>query len=341
MITIKTILCPVDFFPASDAAVMYAASLAENYDAVIHLLHVITPVAAGTYEYAIDTTEIMKAMEESATREVTALKNKLKEAGVSSEFEVRVGDVYEEIKYAIEGLKPELVVMGTHGRRGVQRWFMGSTTEKLLRHSPVPLITISATGENVSPRFRRILVTTDFSDGTPDALAYAFSVAQENESRISLLHVVNDVTADVSGKYRESLTQGVEKQLEDLVPPEARTWCDVDTRVETGVPYRIILRTLEDEKVDLLVMNIHGKGMLDRALLGSTAERVVRVAPCPVMLIPPMKRKIKRRARSRSASAIARSLKTRSASAIARSLKTRSASAIARSLKNGGGRAAA
>src|SRR5437667_12412016 len=93
MITIKTILCPVDFFPASDAAVMYAASFAGNYDAVIHLLHVITPVAAGAYEYAIDTTDIMKAMEESATREVTASNNKLKEAGVSPEFEARGGDV--------------------------------------------------------------------------------------------------------------------------------------------------------------------------------------------------------------------------------------------------------
>ena len=133
MITIKKILCPVDFFPASDAAVMYAGSLAKNYDAVIHLLHVITPVATSTYEYAIDTTEIMKAMEQTARREVTNLKAKLKEAGVSAEFEVRVGDVYEEIKYAIEALKPELVVMGTHGRRGVERWFMGSTTEKLLQ----------------------------------------------------------------------------------------------------------------------------------------------------------------------------------------------------------------
>src|SRR5437762_756928 len=190
MITIKTILCPVDFFPASDAAVIYATSLARNYDAGIHLLHVITPVATSTYEYAIDTTEIMKSMEEAATREVTSLTARLKEAGVRSEFEIRVGDVYDEIKYAIEAVKPEIVVMGTHGRRGVERWFMGSTTEKLLRHSPVPLITISGTGEKaITPKFRRILVTTDFSDGTPDALAYAFSVAQENESRISLLHV--------------------------------------------------------------------------------------------------------------------------------------------------------
>jgi nucleotide-binding universal stress UspA family protein len=299
MISITKILCPVDFFPASDAAVNHAVSLAANYDARIHLLHVITPLLPTAYEYAIDTTEVMGSLEKSATEELNKLAARAKEAGVHADIEIRIGDVYQEIKQAIEDERPELLVMGTHGRRGVERWFMGSTTEKMLRHSPVPMLTISATGEKVStaPRFRRILVTTDFSDGTSDALAYAFSVAQENDARITLLHVIHDVSADVSGKYRDSLIQGVEKQLADLVPPEARNWCDVVTSVETGVPYRIILRTLEDERVDLLVMNIHGKGMLDRALLGSTAERVVRAASCPVMLIPPMKRKLKRRAR--------------------------------------------
>lgn len=299
MISIKKILCPVDFFPASDAAVSYAAGLASNYDAKLHLLHVTTPVVPVSFEYAIDTTEITKSMEQSSAEEMKKLAARAKEAGVAVTTEVRSGDVYDEITEAIEEMKPELVVMGTHGRRGVERWFMGSTTEKLLRRSPVPLVTISATGEQPgsSPMFRRILVTTDFSDGTTDALSYAFSVAQENESRITLLHVVHDVAADLSGKYRDSLVQGVRKQLEDLVPSETRNWCDVVTRVETGVPYRIILRTLEDEKIDLLVMNIHGKGMLDRALLGSNAERVVRAASCPVMLIPPMKRKLKRKAR--------------------------------------------
>jgi len=298
MITIKTILCPVDFFAASDAAVRYAAGLAANYGAGTHLLHVVTPVPVTAYEYAVDTSQITRSMEENAKTELMELAATVKQAGVNVEFEVRAGDAYEEIKRSIDAVKPQLLVMGTHGRRGVERWFMGSTTEKLLRHSPVPMITISATGEKAgTPRFKRILVTTDFSDGTSDALAYAFSVAQENEAQIKLLHVVHDVAADVSGKYRESLMQGVEKQLDDLVPVEATTWCDVKTQVEIGVPYRIILRVLEDEKIDLLVMNIHGKGMLDRALLGSTAERVVRVAPCPVMLIPPMKRKLRRKAR--------------------------------------------
>ena len=299
MITITRILCPVDFFPASDAAFNYAVGLAANYDARIHLLHVISPLFPTAYEYAINTGEIMNSLEKNAAEEMNVLVKRAKDAGVCADTEIRIGDVYEEIKYALEAEKPELLVMGTHGRRGVERWFMGSTTEKLLRHSPVPMVTIRATGEKVvdAHRFRRILVTTDFSDGTSDALAYAFSVAQENDSRITLLHVVHDVAADVSGKYRESLLKGVEKELSDLVLPEARNWCEVDTRVETGVPYRIILRALQDENIDLLVMNIHGKGMIDRALLGSTAERVVRAASCPVMLIPPMKRKLKRRAR--------------------------------------------
>jgi nucleotide-binding universal stress UspA family protein len=297
MISIKKILCPVDFFPASDAAAKYAASLAANYDATLHLLHVVSPIPPTAYDHMMNASEINKTMEDGAAEDMNNCMAKLRVRGLSVETEVRLGDVYDEIKRAIEEGKPDLIVMGTHGRRGVERWFMGSTTEKLLRHSPVPLVTITAAGDKLSAPPRRIMVTTDFSDGTTDALAYAFSVAQENESKVTLLHVLNDVAADLPGKYRGSLINGVGKQLEDMVPAEARHWCDIVTRVETGVPYRIIKRVLEDERVDLLVMNIHGKGMLDRALLGSTAERVVRTAGCPVMLVPPLKRKLKRRAR--------------------------------------------
>ena len=298
MINIKKILCPVDFFPASDAAVMYAAGLANNYDARLHLLHVITPVAPVAFEFPLNTVDLTKSLEESSMRELKALEARVRQTGAAVESEVWVGDVYDEIKRAIQVEKPDLIVMGTHGRRGAERWFMGSTTEKLLRHSPVPLLTISANGErSLPPKFRRILVTTDFSEGTSDALAYAFSVAQENESQVTLLHVLHEVSTELSIKYKDSLNNGVRKQLDDMVPPEARNWCDITPRVVSGVPYRIILRTIEDEKIDLLVMNIHGKGMLDRALLGSTAERVVRAASCPVMMIPPLRRKLRRKAR--------------------------------------------
>jgi len=297
MISVKKILCPVDFFPASDAAVKYAAGLAANYDATLHLLHVVGPVAPMAYEYMTNASEIIGSIEDSAAKEMNKRVTKLKVMGISSETEIRLGDVHDEIKQVIEEVKPDLIVMGTHGRCGVERWFMGSTTEKLLRHSPVPLVTISAAGEKLSTLPRKIMVTTDFSDGTPDALAYAFSVAQENESKVTLLHVVQDIATDLPGKHRSTLIDEVRNRLEEMVPAEARHWCDIVTRVETGVPYRIIKRVLEDERIDLLVMNIHGKGMFDRALLGSTAERVVRMAGCPVMMVPPLKKKLKRRAR--------------------------------------------
>jgi nucleotide-binding universal stress UspA family protein len=299
MITIKKILCPVDFFPASDMAVNYAVGLALNYDAKIHLLHVVTPGATPAYEFPVNMGEIVRSMEDAAAKEIEKIVTRVKDAGAAVESDVRVGDVHNEIKRAIDVVQPNLVVMGTHGSRGVERWLMGSTTERLLRHSPVPLLTISGNNGGASGelRFKRILVTTDFSEGTADALAYAFAMAQENDSRVTLLHVLHNVDdADLSREYRDLLRKGIQAELEELVPAEAKDWCDVVTRVETGTPYRIILRTLEDEKVDLLVMNIHGKGMLDRALLGSTAERVVRAARCPVMLIPPL-RKAKRKPR--------------------------------------------
>ena len=296
MITIKKILCPVDFFSASDRAVDYATGLAANYDSAMHLLHVVAPIVPTAYEYPVALADMVKSVEDAAWPEMNKLVAKVKTAGVAVEGEVRTGDVHDEIKRTIAAARPDLVVMGTHGRRTVERWFMGSTAERLLRHCPVPLVTMTAAGEQpAATRFRRILVTTDFSAGTPDALAYAFSVAQENESRITLLHVIHDIPADVSGKYRDPLITGVRKELEDLVPAEARNWCEVEARVESGPPYRLILRILEEEEVDLLVMNIHGKGMLDRALLGSTAERVVRAARCPVMLIPPLRKAKPRR----------------------------------------------
>ena len=144
MIKIAKILCPVDFFPASDAAVHYAADLAAECGATIHLLHVIKPIAASAYEYVVDTIEIIKSMQESTIQEMNNLVAKLDQNSVVCESEVRIGDVDDEIQQAIAAIRPDLVVMGTHGRTGIERWLMGSTTQNVLRHSPVPLVVIPA-----------------------------------------------------------------------------------------------------------------------------------------------------------------------------------------------------
>jgi nucleotide-binding universal stress UspA family protein len=295
MINIDKILCPVDFFAASDKAVEYAAGLAEIYNARIYLLHAVVPVVPVAYEFPLDTAGIAREMQEASRHEMDKLVARVKTRRVKAESVIRAGAVHDVIRRAITTIKPDLIAMGTHSRSGIDRWFLGSQAEWLMRHSPVPVLTISAKERLRRPAFRKILVTTDFSAGTADALDYAFSIAQENNSHITLLHVVDDIAMDMSRKYREPIIEGVEAKLQNMVPREAWDWCEIRTRVEVGHPFPMIEQTLEKEKPDLLVMNIHGKGMLDRALVGSTAERVVRSAKCPVMLIPPIKKASRKR----------------------------------------------
>ena len=302
MIRIDKILCPVDFFPASDRAADYAINLAKNYGAELTLFHVVSPILGAAYEVPMNVEEVIRNMTDSSKAQLKRMAERAASKGVSAKSMVRTGDVDYEIQMQIARSKPDIVVMGTHGRKNFGRWFMGSHTERLLRHIPIPILTIGPGKKTTAPpAIRRILVTTDFSEGTPDAVGYAFSIAQECQAKVTLLHVVNDISADIAGVYREPLIRSIRGELETLVPKEAANWCDISARVETGLPVRRILDILKRERVDLLVMNIHGKGMLDRALLGSTAERLVRGAEIPVLLIPPLAAAKRKRRPSRKA----------------------------------------
>jgi nucleotide-binding universal stress UspA family protein len=302
MVRFRKILCPVDFFKPSKQAFDYAVKFAANYEAAVHAVHVVAPVIPAAYGAPFSVQDLTADLEKESKRLLQKLQADAAKSGVRVTTEVRLGDIDIEIRRTLEAQNVDLVVMGTHGRRGFERLVMGSVTERMLRHCPVPLITVGPgrKGTSTPPNIRRILVTTDFSAGTRDAVAYALSIAQECQAKVTLLHVVHDIAADITAKYREQLWRGIETELKKLIPEEALDWCDVETQIESGLPYVFIPQFLKSEKFDLLVMNIHGKNMLDRALLGSTAERTVRAATeiCPVMLIPPLATaKSKRRSR--------------------------------------------
>jgi nucleotide-binding universal stress UspA family protein len=289
MIRIQNILCPVDFFPASLKAFDYALRLASIYGARVHTIHVVSPIAPAVQEFPVDTSGYLAALQRQSMGELLKLKKKADKLEVSFTAEVPTGSVDAEIRNSLTRVRADLLVIGTHGSRGPERWIMGSEADRLIRSCPVPLVTIASvtTAHRPASGIRRILVTTDFSAGTSDALKYAFSIAQHCKARVTLLHVINDVAVEAVPALQPSLVSVVQRQLEKFAPAAAGGQNDFRTRVETGVPYSTILKLLETEKIDLLVMNVHGKSMLDRALLGSTAERVVRGALCPVLLIPP------------------------------------------------------
>lgn len=303
MVQIQKILCPVDFYPASERAVDYAVTLAKNYEARLTLLHVVAPILPTAYGVRVDLKSLEEALMEESARRLRQLSKKAESAKVPVQYIVRTGDIHEEIHRIVRSAKIDFIVMGTHGRRGIERWVLGSVAEQLLRSIKAPLLTIGRIRkpETAPPAIRRILVTTDFGEGTPEAMAYAFSIAQECQAQISILHVIGDIGADAGEKYLDILIKRIGDRLEKLIPDEARLWCDVKARVEAGLPFKVILKALEKENADLLVMNVHGKRGLDRSLLDSTAERVVRAAPCPVLMIPPKARAYRKRQPARKA----------------------------------------
>jgi nucleotide-binding universal stress UspA family protein len=286
MIELKSILCPVDFFPASEHALRYAMALAENYKSRLSVLHVVSPVMPSSYEFTVDTGDLVAAFKEHALERVAEMKSEAARRQIAAETFVRVGDVEETLRNAVVETKADLVVMGTHGRRGFERWFLGSVTERFLRRSTVPVLSMAETAVNtpVPPNVGRILVTTDFSGGAADAMNFAFAIAQEAPAHVTLLHVVEQPPE--RAQSAEEIAGILREHLDSMVPPGVRDWCTVEADVRIGTPYQRILAVASEDHADLIVMNIHGKGLIDRAVMGSTAERVIRGAECPVLSIP-------------------------------------------------------
>jgi nucleotide-binding universal stress UspA family protein len=290
----KKILCPVDFFKASSRAFDYALRIATNYHAKVHALHVVEPAISPAYGAPFSVEDLTADLEKESRRLLQRFKERGAKANVGVTTEVRLGDIDLGILHSIKNQKADLVVMVTHGRRGFERLVLGSVTERMIRHCPIPLLAISVAGKSAksAPKIRRILVTTDFSEGTAEAIDHALSLGQRNNAKVTVLHVLHDVAADAAGKYRDSLVRGIEVQLEKLIPERAFDYCAIETRLEDGMPSGVIPDIAKSGAFDILVMNIHGKSLVDRVLIGSTAERTLREAAgiCPVLLIPPSTR---------------------------------------------------
>ena len=156
MINIKTILCPVDFSQASDKALQYAGGLAEDYGAKMHLLHVVEPILPVAQEYPIGTIAVTQTVEQAAKGHMERLVENLKSRGVAVTSKVAIGDVHALIEETIATEQPDIIVMGSHARSGVERFFMGSVSEWLTRNSPVPILVISEKQRISFERPRRV-----------------------------------------------------------------------------------------------------------------------------------------------------------------------------------------
>ena len=297
MIELRQILCPVDFSDASRRALAHAAALAGWYQARLHVVHVALPLPPLSSDMSGDD-GLAQTARQSLQVSLEAFVAPIRAAGLGVETSLREGYVVSSILDDATTIDADLMVVGTHGYGGFDRFVLGSVTEKLLRKSSCPVLVVPA--ETTVPAeaavgFKVILCPVDFSGTTESAVWIALSLAQESGGKILLVHVLDRPDdRDWPDTYRNALdaaqadrSTAAAARLQTLIPESSRDWCEPSVVVATGRPSDGILDLAEERGASLIVMGTHGGNFLTRALVGSTTNAVIRRAACPVLTVVP------------------------------------------------------
>jgi CPA2 family monovalent cation:H+ antiporter-2 len=213
-------------------------------------------------------------------------------AGPDVEVLIDSGQAAYQILERAKSLPADVVVIGTHGAGGFEHLLLGSVTEKVLRRATCPVLTVPPRARTTAKLpFKRILCPLDFSDSSLAALELAFSLSQQGEAALTILHVFEWPTEDesltarpfIGPEYRRDREREATAKLQELILDPVRDWCRPTTRLAYGKAYREILGIATEDKSDLIVMGVHGRNPLDLMLFGSTTNQVVRRATCPVL----------------------------------------------------------
>ncbi len=295
MLTLTRILCPTDFSEVSTTAEACATALARHYDAGLHLLHIDppTPVMAPYGEIPVDI-RLFEEQREQAERDLEAARERARAAGVAADASVRGGHPAREILAVAGEIQADLIVLGSHGRGGVEHLLLGSVAEKVMRKAacPVMVVPAGAAGKD-DVLFSRILCPVDGSASSADAVSYAVSLARETNGRLILLSVVEPVPtggefgALDTDEYRRLGEAHAQTLLQNAVAAEVRDWCHVEEVVAVGKASERILATAADKSADVIVMGVRGRGAIDLMAFGSTTNDVIRRATCPVLAVHP------------------------------------------------------
>ena len=285
-IALKNILFATDFSEAAHQAMRLAGALAKSFGANLYAIHVQEPA-----NYALPP-EMWQSAEAACEEELAGLRRELLREfpGVRSQVLRGEGAVWPAIASVIKQHEIDLIVLGTHGRTGLGRFILGSQAEEILRQAPCPVLTVGpnveADGE-LGEKFASVLYATDFGPASEAALAFALSIAEENQARLALLHVVEHAKPGDLVRTPQ-LLEGSERHLVALIPEEAKLWCAPRCIVEEGVAADKILETAARVGADLIVLGAHkAHGALGGAthFAAPTLHQVLVGAKCPVLTL--------------------------------------------------------
>ena len=284
---LKNILFATDFSNSVDAVIPYVTELTKRYGAKLFALHVrpavISPMASPA---SWSTLTAAAKIEDAKHKEVLTAAF----PGMALEILIEEGEIWTEIAKAIEEYKVDLIVIGTRGRSGIGKFFLGSIAEEIFRNSPCPVLTVGphASGTSLQAgRLREILYATDFSAESSAVASYAASLAQEFQASLTLLHVVAErEPGDLVSP--EQVKEPEEHLLRALVAPEVQAACKTHYIVERGDTAEKILQVAKTRNADLIVLGVHPESGFPGAathLPIATAHKIVAQAACPVLTV--------------------------------------------------------
>lgn len=302
--TPRRILVPTDFSPSADAALAHAGSLADRFRVPLHLLHVVHETNTDLYGLGDAKVHIDRLREEAESAARARLAELAPERAVQ-EVHTAVarhpeGNVVDAIEQYVLDSAIDLVVMGTHGRQGLGRFVLGSVANRLVRRGVAPVLTVRRGEEEVPAApvaYDNILAPIDFSDHSKAALRLSKEVASQHGATQHLLFVAekrvlptfSDTGIPGVGvvEMDPEIVANAGEALDELSASVGGPEVTTAHHVEEGDVAQAIIDFADAHEADLIVMATRGLTGIDRFVLGSNTERVVRTAPCPVLTVPP------------------------------------------------------
>jgi nucleotide-binding universal stress UspA family protein len=286
------ILVPSDGSDHALRAMEHAQRLSNAFDAAVYVLNVVDlDAAGGPFNMGGLDEEFIERLKERGHDEIHSSVAKLGE-GIDVHTDVITGTPSNAIlEYADENAI-DLLVMGTHGRSGLKRYVLGSVAESVVRRSEPPVITVRATDQRQAPTgYDDILVPTDGSTHAGLAAEHGIEIAQRFDARIHAVHIVDirvlsgTPDAAVPASFFEELTAHGEEVTEAVAERARAAGLDVTTTVQKGMPSTALVSYVQEQDIDLVTMGSAGRTGLDRYLMGSTTNRIIRHSEAPVLSI--------------------------------------------------------
>lgn len=281
------ILFPTDGSEPAESALDYAVQVAAEHDATLHLLNVADVSQVSLHQVRDD---VLDALEREGQEIVDEAARRATDRGIETVSNVVRGDPYRSIVEYSNESDIDLIVMPTHGRHGLERFLLGSVTERVINTATVPVVAVNPERDKpLTYPCRQLLVPIDGSRGAELAVTEGIAVAEQTGATLHLLHVVEEGT--LGGEARSAL-QADERpeQAEEIISEasaaaEASSLTEVETAVEYGAPAKQIQRYIDENGIELAVLGVHGETEFSRYMMGGVSAKIVRTAEIPVMWV--------------------------------------------------------